>query len=91
MLRGTNKRVIEVINTENDFFERIIFIVNNEKRNAAEPELKRQANSYMTLHGPKIRRAAIFRSTILAGVLKIMAAAAAGAAISSLCFMLLMK
>ncbi len=91
MLRGTNKRAIEVVNTESDYFERIIFIVNHEKRNTPEPELRRQAHTYMTANGPRIRRALLLRSTILAGVLKIMAAAAAGATISALCLLLIYR
>ncbi|MFA9381401.1 MAG: hypothetical protein ACERKO_10130 [Acetanaerobacterium sp.] len=91
MLRGTNKRAIEVVNTENDYFERIIFIVKNDKRNTPEPELRRQAHSYMTINGPRIRRTVLVRSTILASVLKIMAAAAAGAAITGVCLIMLFK
>ncbi len=89
MLRGTNKRAIEVINTENDYFERIIFIVKNEKRNTPEPELRRQAHSYMTLNGPRIRRAVLVRSTILSTVLKILVIAAAGATVTGVCLMLM--
>lgn len=88
MLRGTNKRAIEVINTENDYFERIIFIVKNEKRNTPEPELRRQAHSYMTLNGTRIRRAVLVRSALLTTVLKMMVVAAAGAAVTGVCLLL---
>lgn len=42
MIKGTNKQVLEVTNTENPYFEKIIFFVKPEYVNAGGEKLKKK-------------------------------------------------
>ena len=44
MLKGVNKQVLEVTNTENPYFEKIIFFVKPEYVNADREKLKKEAH-----------------------------------------------
>lgn len=91
MLRGTTKRVIEVVNTENDYFERIIFIVKGDKTGVSEPELKKQARSYISANGARAKRAAMYKSRMISAVIKTTAASAAAGLVSVIAFILLTR
>ena len=48
MIRGVNKRVIEVTNTKSPYFEKAILILKPEKAHTSDVELKSQADRYMS-------------------------------------------
>lgn len=58
MIKGVNKQVLEVTNTDNPYFERIIFFVKPEYGNEDRAKLKKEAESFAKTAGkpPKSRR-----------------------------------
>ena len=57
MMKGVNKQVLEVTNTENPYFDKIIFFVKPEYKSADRNMLQKQAEALATLSQkpPKIR------------------------------------
>ena len=49
MIKGVNKQVLEVTNTENPYFEKIIFFVKPEYQNGHAEKLKKEAQLYLSL------------------------------------------
>ena len=47
MVKGVNKTIIEVANTESKYFERILFIVNSEACSLGEKKLKQEAQNIL--------------------------------------------
>ncbi len=47
MIRGVNKQVIEVLNTENEYFERAILVVSERYVECNRAKLDRKANEYV--------------------------------------------
>ena len=47
MIRGVNKQVIEVLNTENEYFERAILVVSERYAECNRAKLDRKANEYI--------------------------------------------
>ncbi|MBQ7799431.1 MAG: hypothetical protein IJ370_02970 [Oscillospiraceae bacterium] len=47
MIRGVNKQVIEVLNTENEYFERAILVVSDRYLECNRAKLDRKANEYV--------------------------------------------
>ncbi|WP_040196077.1 hypothetical protein [Candidatus Soleaferrea massiliensis] len=47
MIKGVNKNMIEISNTENEYFERAILIVREDKKCLDKELLTRQANDYL--------------------------------------------
>lgn len=45
MIKGVNKQILEVTNTENPYFERIIFFVKPEYKNADRDKLQKEAET----------------------------------------------
>ncbi len=45
MLKGINKQILEITNTESPYFERIVFFVRPEKSAVPESRLKKEAES----------------------------------------------
>lgn len=46
MIKGVNRQVLEIINTDNPYFERIIFFVKSEYANEDRAKLKKEAEKY---------------------------------------------
>lgn len=46
--------MIEIINTENEYFERVIFIVKNEKLSVSDPFLNKQATEFVKNRGGSV-------------------------------------
>jgi len=44
MVRGVSKRVVEITNTENEYFERVLLFVSTEKLESDEKQLKKEAD-----------------------------------------------
>ena len=57
MMKGVNKQVLEVTNTENPYFEKIIFFVKPEYKSADRKMLQTQAEALATItqKPPKMR------------------------------------
>ena len=47
MLRGINKQVVEVVDTENEYFEKAILFVKAEKQERDEKTIKQRASEYV--------------------------------------------
>lgn len=58
MIKGVNRQVLEVTNTENPYFERIIFFVKPEYGNEDRAKLKKEAElvAKTTKKPPKTRK-----------------------------------
>lgn len=48
MIKGVNKQILEVTNTENPYFEKIIFFVKPEYKNEDSKKLQREAEALAT-------------------------------------------
>lgn len=84
MVRGANKRVIEVINTENEYFERVIFIVKNEKADKSDPFLTKEATEYIKGKKCNVAKRKKTKLDIMYIVAKYLGVAGVGAIISTL-------
>ena len=49
MLKGVNKKVVEVVNPENECFERVIFILKDSASRESEAHLAQKAAKYIDL------------------------------------------
>jgi len=58
MLKGVNRQVLEITNTESPYFERILFFVRPEGQALGEGELRSEAERYAARSGkpPKARK-----------------------------------
>ena len=57
MIKGVNKQILEVTNTENPYFEKIIFFVKPEYKTADRKKLQKEAEALATItqNPPKIK------------------------------------
>ena len=57
MVKGVNKQILEVTNTENPYFEKIIFFVKPEYKTADRKKLQKEAEALATItqKPPKIK------------------------------------
>lgn len=57
MIKGVNKQILEVTNTENPYFEKIIFFVKPEYKNEDRKKLQKEAESLATIaqKPPKVK------------------------------------
>lgn len=58
MIKGVNKQVLEITNTENPYFEKIIFFVKSEYTSEDRAKLKKEAENFALKAGkpPKSRK-----------------------------------
>jgi len=49
MIKGVNKQILEVTNTENPYFDKIIFFVKPEYKNEDRKKLQKEAESLATI------------------------------------------
>ncbi len=49
MIKGVNKQILEVTNTENPYFEKIIFFVKPEYKTADRKKLQKEAEALATI------------------------------------------
>lgn len=74
MVKGVNKRVVEINNPSSEYFERAILFISNEKLEAAPEELSAEAARYLRELGlkqilPTYRRRQILIAAIAGGTL----------------------
>lgn len=57
MIKGVNKQILEVTNTENPYFEKIIFFVKPEYKNEDRKKLQKEAEALATIaqKPPRVR------------------------------------
>lgn len=78
LIKGVNKRIIEVLNPEDEYFEKVVFFLNPEYPNN-QAILSKKTQSYLTkLSGQVKKKKKLKRKWILAG--QLFSAAAVGAA-----------
>ncbi|MCL2754561.1 MAG: hypothetical protein FWD35_02435 [Oscillospiraceae bacterium] len=53
MVKGVNKMIVEVANSENEFFERAIFFVRPQMRDISPRELRESADVFFTENAPR--------------------------------------
>ncbi|MEG0017163.1 MAG: hypothetical protein RSB36_01045 [Hydrogenoanaerobacterium sp.] len=81
MLRGVNKKIIEVIDTQNEYFERAILFVKNGKIEENEGDIKKNADTFLKDVGTRRLRRIISHAPLVEG-LKLLCAAGIGAALT---------
>lgn len=75
--------MIEVINTENEYFERVIFIVKNEKASASDPFLTKQATEFVQTRHCSVPRKKKKKIDVLYNIARYIAVAGIGAVLSA--------
>ncbi len=78
MVKGVSKQIVEVIHTENEYFEKAILFVNPEKFELENHELKEQADLFVNTYLTPKRSSRIF-TPVLWNLLKIGGGALGGA------------
>lgn len=81
MLRGVNKKIIEVIDTQNEYFERAILFLKNTKTMEDEGDIKKNADVFLKGAGGRKLSRIINRAPFMEA-LKLLAAVAVGAAVA---------
>ena len=68
MIKGINKQILEVTNTESPYFEKIIFFVRPSSQNMSEKKLKAEAEKISTeiKKPPKAKKT--FRQIAMSGI-----------------------
>lgn len=83
MLKGVNKKVVEVVDIENEYFEKAILFIKLEEQGSDDKTIKQRAGDY--LHSIRYTpRTALSFSRVAVGVVKFGSAAAMGAIAASL-------
>lgn len=88
MIRGVRKQIIEVLNTENEYFERAILVVSDEYSDCEKIKLDRHAREYISgiswgeISEAKKRKKSGDRVALVFGVLKYFAVSGVGAAVT---------
>ena len=84
MLRGVNRRILEVVETDHEYFERAILFVKEQAGEQGEPQLRQEAVRYLrSLHYRPPRRTGLLSGRGLLW-LRMGGAVAAGAALMAL-------
>ncbi len=81
MLKGVNKRILEITNTESQYFEKIIFFVRPSGANVSDSALQKEAERFSKLatKPPRVRKSTKEK---LSTALCIVLGAGAGAALT---------
>ncbi|MEG0541784.1 MAG: hypothetical protein RR461_10500 [Angelakisella sp.] len=83
MLKGVNKKVVEVVDIENEYFEKAILFIKAEKQERDEKTIKQSAGDY--LHSIRYTpRTALTFPRVAVALLKFGSAAAVGAIAASM-------
>lgn len=86
MIRGVSRNIIEISDTGNESFERVILFVRPGRKSGNEQELTAQAKSYVS--GLQTHRR-FYRKSYLATLFAILLSAAAGCGLTAAFFLLL--
>lgn len=86
MIKGINRRIVEVNDTESKYFEKILFIVRTDCQSGDDSELKDEAKRIMQKY--QMCRKKRGRNYLIYTILRFCASAAAGAGLVFLLFRL---
>ncbi len=90
MVKGVNKSVIEINNTEDSYIERAILFINPEKASRPQEKLKAQANAFLKAADKDAGYSGVpYRRRGFSRFLRYAGAFLGGAAVSFLLYMLL--
>lgn len=78
MIRGVNKKIIEINNVEGGYFDRALFFVKEERRSEPDSVLSNQAEKYITDSCPLKYKKSFFGSETAKILLKMAISAGAG-------------
>lgn len=81
MLRGVNKKIIEISNVDGGYFEKVLFFVNDEKKFEPDSVLESQAEKYVSDSCALKYRRKFFTFETLKFAIKMAISAGAGLAI----------
>ena len=84
MVKGVNKQIVEIINTENEYFDKAILFVNPEKLESERSELRKQADLFVNAYVCKRKNVRRTSGNVLSNLLKVGGGAIGGALISAL-------
>ncbi len=88
MIRGVKKQIIEVLNTENEYFEKAILVVSDEYSEYERSKLDRRAREYVSslswgqISEQKKKKRSGDRVARMLGILKYFAVSGFGAAVA---------
>ncbi len=85
MIRGVNKHIIEVVNTNNEYFEKAILFVNPDKADSGRNEMMHVARDYLGSMGQPTGKKRSARNIAL-GVLRLALVFALGVAVTAVVF-----
>ena len=86
MLRGVNKKIIEINNVEGGYFDRVLFFVNDEKRSEPDSVLSSQAEKYVSDSCSLKYKKNFFSGETLKILLKMAISGGIGVAVGTLLF-----
>ncbi len=82
MIRGVNKQIVEISETENDYFERAILFVRPGAIESSESELRKQAKALLQSMGKSGGRARKAKRYKIKGMARLGVAAGMGATLA---------
>lgn len=86
MLRGVNKKIIEINNVEGGYFDKVLFFVNDEKRSEPDSVLSNQAEKYVSDSCSLKYKKNFFSGETLKILLKMAISGGIGVAVGTLLF-----
>ena len=86
MIKGVNRQVVEITQTQCEYFEKVLFFIKPEYSAVSEGDLRERAT--ITAQGGGIPPAVRLRKNKLRAALNMSAAACIGAAVSAAAFLL---
>ncbi|MBR2042638.1 MAG: hypothetical protein IJ945_09760 [Oscillospiraceae bacterium] len=81
MLRGVNKKIIEINNVEGGYFDRVLFFISEDKKSEPDSVLNRQAEKYVSESCALKYKKSIFSGDTARIIIKMAASAGIGLAI----------
>ena len=84
MLRGVNKKIIEINNIEGGYFDRVLFFVNEDRKTEPDSVLNHQAEKYVSDSCSLKYKKSLFYSETAKVLLKMAISAGVGLAVGIL-------
>ena len=84
MLRGVNKKIIEINNIEGGYFDRVLFFVNEDRKTEPDSVLNHQAEKYVSDSCSLKYKKSLFYSETVKVLLKMAISAGVGLAVGIL-------
>ncbi len=76
MIKGVNKRIVEINNTQNEYFEKAILYIKPEKSSLPQRELSEEAINYLNSLGFKKKSFAWQKLLVALGITLVLSAVA---------------